>query len=61
MIWDVHPGSRILIFSHPGSWIRILDSEVNKEPELGSRIRIRNIDYNYNQVDGPAPTQMFSW
>ncbi len=27
-IWDVYPGSRILIFTHPGSWI----------PDLGLRI-----------------------
>jgi hypothetical protein len=31
-IWDVYPGSRILIFTHPGSRI----------PDLGSRIQNSN-------------------
>jgi hypothetical protein len=44
MIRDVHHGSesriRILIFIHPES--RILDPEVKKALDLGSRFQIRN-------------------
>ncbi len=51
-IRDVYPGSRILIFTHPGSWIRkktylfrIPDPGVKKS--TGSRIRIRNTVLKY--------------
>jgi hypothetical protein len=40
MIWDVHPGSRIRNFFHPGSRIWILDPgsriKVKKASDLGS-------------------------
>ncbi len=33
-IWDFYPGSRILIFTHSGSWIPDLESQIQKQQQI---------------------------